>query len=126
MPKLSRARIVVENVFGILSVVFRVLRKPMLLESEKTAKIVLACAFLHNFMRKSDSSERYNPSGTYDSAQFGEVIPGAWRVEGLPTGTFLRLKKVARKPSTLAKQYQNEFNSYFLSDIGKVPWQYKY
>lgn len=38
--RLSRARRVVENAFGILSSVFRVLRKPMLLEPEKAKKNV--------------------------------------------------------------------------------------
>ncbi|KAH9632488.1 hypothetical protein HF086_017036 [Spodoptera exigua] len=39
--RLSRARRVVENAFGILSSVFRVLRKPLLLEPEKATKVVL-------------------------------------------------------------------------------------
>lgn len=124
--RLSRGRIIVENVFGILSVVFRVLRRPMLLEPDKASAVILACCFLHNFMRKNDSANSYNPQGTYDSEQFGEVIPGLWRVEGLPTETFLRLKKVPRKPSTLGKKYQQQFTEYFISDIGKVPWQHKY
>lgn len=34
--RLSRARRVVENTFGIISAVFRVLRKPMLLEPQET------------------------------------------------------------------------------------------
>lgn len=42
--RLCRARRVVENVFGILSAVFRVLRKPMLLKPEKAEIIVMAIA----------------------------------------------------------------------------------
>ncbi|CAK1587377.1 unnamed protein product [Parnassius mnemosyne] len=44
--RLTRARRVVENAFGILSSVFRVLRKPMLVEPEKATKIVLATVYL--------------------------------------------------------------------------------
>lgn len=124
--RLSRGRIIVENVFGILSVVFRIFRRPMLLEPDKASAVVLTCCLLHNFMRKRDSANSYNPQGTYDSEVLGEVIPGVWRVEGFPTGTFLRLKKVPRKPSDLAKKYQQQFAEYFISDIGKVPWQNKY
>lgn len=40
--RLCRARRVVENVFGISSSVFRVLRKPMLLEPEKAEVVVMA------------------------------------------------------------------------------------
>ena len=47
--RLSRARRVVENVFGILSAKFRVLRKPLLLQPDKAEKIVLACCYMHNF-----------------------------------------------------------------------------
>lgn len=107
--RLSRARIIVENVFGILSVVFRVLRRPMLFQPENASKVVLTCCMLHNFMRKNESIDSYNPQGTFDVEQFGEIIPGVWRVEGFPTGTFLKLKKVARKPGKLGKRYQEQF-----------------
>lgn len=57
--RLSRARRVVENGFGIISAVFRVLRKPMLLEPEKAELVVMTIIFLHNFLRKSHSSRIY-------------------------------------------------------------------
>lgn len=41
--RLSRARRIVENVFGIMSGVFRVLRKPILLTPEKVQLIILTC-----------------------------------------------------------------------------------
>uniref|UniRef100_A0A1B6C7R5 DDE Tnp4 domain-containing protein n=1 Tax=Clastoptera arizonana TaxID=38151 RepID=A0A1B6C7R5_9HEMI len=102
--RLSRPRIIVENVFGIVSVVFRILRKPILLEPSKAAKVVLTCTLLHNYMRKKDSCDSYNPPGTFNIDQFGEIVPGVWRSEGMPNGTLLKLKKVARKTSTIAKK----------------------
>jgi hypothetical protein len=60
--RMSRARMVVENVFGILSSVFRVLRKPILLDANKAQTlldankaqiITLACVYLHNFLRRN-------------------------------------------------------------------------
>uniref|UniRef100_A0A6P7FGA1 Protein ALP1-like n=2 Tax=Diabrotica virgifera virgifera TaxID=50390 RepID=A0A6P7FGA1_DIAVI len=50
--RLSRARRVSENVFGILSARFRVFRKIMLLEPTKAETIVTACICLHNYLRK--------------------------------------------------------------------------
>jgi hypothetical protein len=47
------AQRVVENVFGLASSVFRVLRKPMLLEPEKAQLVVMTIACLHNFLRRS-------------------------------------------------------------------------
>lgn len=51
--RLSRARRVVENVFGILSAIFRVLRRPLLLEPDKTERVVMTCVYFHNFLRKN-------------------------------------------------------------------------
>lgn len=47
--RLSRGRRVVENAFGILSAVFRVLRKPMLLQPGKASEIIMACVHIHNY-----------------------------------------------------------------------------
>lgn len=49
--RLSRARRVVENIFGLMAQVFRVLRKPLLVEPDKAAVIVLTIAHLHNYLR---------------------------------------------------------------------------
>lgn len=124
-----RARRVVENVFGIVSVVFRVLRKPLLLEPKNAQRIVLTCAHLHNFLRRSKaSSASYNPSGTFDCEDpiTGTLVPGQWRVDGMPNETMLRLRRIPRKPSELAKQIRNEFGAYFKSPQGSVSWQDSY
>lgn len=47
--RLSRAHRIVENAFGIMSSVFRVLRKPIFLAPERAESIVLAACFLHNY-----------------------------------------------------------------------------
>ena len=47
--RLSRARRVVENAFGILSSVFRVLRKPLLMEPGKASWVVMACVHYTTF-----------------------------------------------------------------------------
>lgn len=124
----ARARRVVENSFGILSVVFRVLRKPMLLEPERAEKIVLGCCYLHNFLRKGQSSSSYCPPGTFDSEDTftRELIPGRWRVEDQPNDTLLRLKRIPRKPCVLGKEIREEFSLFFTSEEGKVSWQNNY
>jgi hypothetical protein len=62
--RICRAQRVVENVFGLASSVFRVLRKPMLLEPEKAQLFVMTIACLHNFLRRSpDSAAIYTPPG---------------------------------------------------------------
>lgn len=126
--RLSRARRVVENVFGIISSVFRVLRKPILLEPKKAERIILSCVCLHNFLRRSDTSKfLYTPPGTFDIEDFesGEVIPGKWRDQADKT-SLLPLKNVPKKSSQAAYEIRNEFRDFFLSDEGKVFWQENY
>lgn len=75
--RLCRARRVVENVFGISSSVFRVLRKPMFLEPEKAEVVVMAVAHLHNFLRKSMNSVNiYTPSDSFDKEVDRQLIEG--------------------------------------------------
>ncbi|XP_029340971.1 uncharacterized protein LOC115033105 [Acyrthosiphon pisum] len=128
--RLSRARRdrrVVENVFGIMASVFRVMRKPMLLEPEKVTNITLTCALLHNFLRKSKtSSTKYSPNGTFDlENEEGQIIPGAWRQEESTMTSLLPLRNIPRKPGMEAKQIREEFATYFATN-GKVPWQNAY
>jgi hypothetical protein len=54
--RISRARRIVENVFGVVSSSFRVLRKAVLLEPEKAELMVMTIACLHNFLRRQPSS----------------------------------------------------------------------
>ena len=48
--RLSRARCIVENRFGILANRFRVFMAPIHLSPEKAEVIVMACCSLHNFL----------------------------------------------------------------------------
>ena len=62
--RLSRARRVVENAFGILANRFRVFRQPMLLNTASAKKVVLACTVLHNFLRVQGSANKALTSDT--------------------------------------------------------------
>lgn len=58
--RLSRARRVVENVFGILANRFRILLTTIPLQPEKARNIVEACVALHNFLREETNSANIN------------------------------------------------------------------
>jgi len=59
---------VVENVFDICSAMFRVLRKPIILESEKVKLVIMKILCLHNFLRKSKTfHDIYTPPIRFDS-----------------------------------------------------------
>lgn len=127
--RLSRARRIVENVFGIMASVFRVLRKPMLLQPRKTSLVVLTCVLLHNFLRKSNTScSNYTLPGTFDGEDReneGNVVSGSWRSDLDGLTSFLSLQRVPRKPSQDAKAIRAAFSKYFVGN-GKVSWQVQY
>lgn len=124
--RLSRARRIVENVFGILASVFRVFRAPMLLEPDKVSKVAMTCALLHNFLRRSkDSSATYTLPGIIDTEKDGTIIPGTWRSDVNNMTSFLPLKKIPRKNGREAQKIRKLFCRYFKT-TGKVSWQGSY
>lgn len=97
----------------------------MLLQPDKVALVTMTCCFLHNFLRKSNSSRtNYTPMGTFDLEVEGNFVPGSWCTEQDNVTSMLPLKKVARKPSIEAKNIREEFAEYFMNE-GKVVWQEK-
>lgn len=123
--RLSRARRVVENAFGILISVFRVLRKPMLLEPKTASKIVLTTIHLHNYLRKKPNTRSlYKPPGFLDSEIDGELRPGTWRDEPTPT-SLLNLPCIPRKAGNYAKEIRSHLAHHFVTN-GQIPWQNRY
>lgn len=87
--RLSRARRIVENAFGILANRFRIFREPIPLQPEKVEVIVLACCCLHNYLRtETTACSVYTPRGSldYEDPKSHDVTPGAWRQENTPRG----------------------------------------
>lgn len=124
--RLCRARRVVENVFGIASAVFRILRKPLLLEPEKASLIVMTVVLLHNFLRRRPQSvDIYTPNGVFDSEEEGVTREGAWRRDVDGSTSLLPLRRIARRTKSTLSNIRDELAEYFIND-GEVPWQHKY
>lgn len=122
--RLSRARRVIENVFGIMSARFRVLRSPISLNATKTKKITLACCVLHNFLMTQNRTS-YAPAGTFDTYERdGSFVPGEWRQEAPDQNMYHLQTDQSRYVSETAKQIREEYEQYFVAE-GEVEWQYK-
>lgn len=116
---ISSSRVVVENTFGILAAKFRIFRRPLLLDPQKTSLLTMTCVLLHNFLRKSESSRKiYTPPGSidiYDDS--GQMIQtGTWRTETAEfqeTIAIRPLPNIPRRSALNAKQIREEFTTYF-------------
>lgn len=116
--RVSRARIVSENAFGVMASVFRVFRKPLLLQPEIAKKIVLAVLYLHNYLRAGTSRAVYNPIGTFDSEQEDEIVPGSWRND-TSSSTLENFPRQPRRSTDRAKSVRLLFVDYFSSPAGR-------
>lgn len=121
--RLSRARRIVENTFGILVSVFGVFQRPNALSPEKARIITLACCYLHNYLRRKQSNT-YIDKTTIDieDQESGNIIQGAWRVTA-PT-TLLQTSH-SRNPTMYAKYVRDNYCHYFNNE-GQVAWQNKF
>ncbi|XP_039304171.1 protein ANTAGONIST OF LIKE HETEROCHROMATIN PROTEIN 1-like [Solenopsis invicta] len=109
--RLSRARRIVENAFGILANRFRVLLNPIPLSVEKVETTTYACVLLHNFLL-SKNVQRYIPS-EYRSENSKTPESGLRSVN----------QQRGNRSSVVAREIRNMFTEYF-NTTGAVPWQY--
>jgi len=122
--RLSRARRVIENAFGILATRWRIFRRPVIAKPDNIVHMVKAACVLHNYLQKNNRQAMYCPADvvdTYDDD--GNLIPGAWRQEG--QGTLLPRRVHANRHGQKAAEVREMFAEYFLSATGEVSWQKK-
>lgn len=119
----SRARRIVENAFGILACRFGVFQRPITVNVEKVSTVVLACCYLHNYLRRKAESG-YICTGSVDTeiVESGQVVNGSWRDVVEP----VRLQPMrGRNASNFAKSVREMYCDYFNNE-GQVPWQYNF
>lgn len=121
--RLSRARRIIENVFGIMSARFRIFRKPIHLDPEKTKKVTLACCVLHNYLM-TENKAKYAPAQSFDHfIENDEFVAGTWRQEA-NSSAMISLGAASRHVPNNAREIREEFEQYFVHE-GELDWQYK-
>lgn len=118
--RLSRARRVVENAFGILASRFGVFQKPINLESDKASIITLACCYLHNFLIENNKHLYCSRNVLItENLETGELQIGDEITENMLTPL---QRNPIRNKSADAKIVRDKYCDYFCEE-GQVPWQ---
>lgn len=97
--RLSRARRMRENTFGILVSCWRVLRKPICMQPNTIDKIILSTVCLHDFLKSFDEQQSatcrfYCPPNFIDSeSNNGDIINGTYIVPLISNGTYIIMER---------------------------------
>ncbi|XP_054089182.1 uncharacterized protein LOC128922502 [Zeugodacus cucurbitae] len=122
--RLSRARRVIENSFGILTARWRVLRKVIDFSPKNCETIVLTCLVLHNFVMLNDHDRWYCPDTFVDTdtADHG-ILEGEWREDLESVGGALHsISSTRRNASCIAFRVRDFLAEYFINQ-GAVSFQ---
>ena len=124
--RISRARRVVENSFGICASRFRIFRRSIIAKTTLVIAITKAVVLLHNFLMYSDDEgrDRYVPSGCVDEEVARGMGLWSWRDEGDSCGLRDTSLIGSTNYSREAKIVRDTFRDYFISEQGSLPWQF--
>ena len=128
--RLSRARRVIENTFGILSNRWRIFKRPIIAHPEKAVAVTKAACCLHNFLQIKNKTllpehQYYCLPGFVDQEdRIGNIALGSWR-HTVDTSSSLRpLRRVgANTYGREAAVIRDNFKKYFATPHGQVPMQ---
>ncbi|XP_018358447.1 PREDICTED: uncharacterized protein LOC108758142 [Trachymyrmex cornetzi] len=125
--RLSRARRIVENAFGILVARWRILQKPIAQKLSTVEKILQAITCLHNYIISTNLNDNnYLHDEMIDKGVDGEIISGNWRNEIRENGFINPLGRVGANIGTAAAMRQRDILAqYFVSAEGSIPWQWQ-
>ena len=125
--RLSRARRVVENTFGILVARWRIFQRPIIAEPDNVVLYTKAAIALHNFLRSTEPSI-YCPSGFTDSEDVdGNIVNGSWREERGSNTCLQPVHQTGNNCHSLsAANVRDSFWQYFNSPEGEVVRQYRH
>ena len=105
--RLSRARRIVENAFGILAARWRVYQRRIQLHPKNADKVIKATCVLHNYLQKTSSCA---------------ATPGETGSEGR-AAAIQALRLSGNRASREAIETREKFKNYFTSPAGEVLWQ---
>ena len=127
--RLSRARRVIENTFGICASRFRVFHRPIIAKVQNVIAITKSVVALHNFLMHTnsvDGSHVYFPQTFVDQDGPEGLRPGEWRqdVNNINGLTEIRNVGASNTYGEDAKLVRQQCTNYFNNE-GAVDWQWQ-
>lgn len=126
--RLSRARLCIENTFGIMVSRWGILHRRLCFSVKNCEEIFKAIVCLHNFVMSAtnNSTSQYCPPGWLDVEDDNGIFrEGRWRTVGSDQ-FFKELGRTgANRSGPIPEGMRNYLKEYFISPIGnaQVPWQ---
>ena len=125
--RLSRARRVIENTFGICASRFRVFHRPIIAKVHKVILITKAVVALHNFLmtvNENDKASHYCPNTFVDQEGPNGLCLGEWRqdIQNMNGINSIQNVGASRNYGMEAKWVRGQFKDYFNNE-GSVDWQ---
>jgi len=118
--RLSRARRVVENAFGILAAKFRIFHTCINTKIETVDYIILASCIIHNFLL----SEQGILHGSVDYECEGRIREGEWRRINQNNSSLVNVRNLSSNNyTTNSSIMRNQLKDFFSSAQGKLLWQ---
>ena len=117
--RLSRARRVTENAFGILSSRFRIFRSSIGINLDNVDHVILACCALHNYLSTVNPMYQLTDATEHQQDTTNSTAPGEWS---------LNSELVPLCHSTNKKRYEDGINvrekfTQFFNNEGSIPFQ---
>lgn len=120
--RLSRARRIIENAFGILTSRFRIFEKPIPLAIQTVPKVVKATCAIHNWLQKT--THHYIQPGSIDieNTLHGGIREGSWR-DSQCGGVANLVNYASNNYKVSAGVQRNSYAEKFMTTEA-VPWQW--
>ena len=122
--RLSRARRIIENTFGILAARWRLFLRPVNATIENVEVYIKAAVALHNYLWIVDEPAYVTPGLVDQEVGDGTFRLGRWRddverAQGLSSAP----RFGSNMASENARSIQLKFADFFISPAGAIPWQ---
>ncbi|XP_071582484.1 putative nuclease HARBI1 [Temnothorax nylanderi] len=126
--RLSRARLCIENTFGILATRWKILHRKLSCSVQNADKICKALVCLHNFAMSTNNNGRYyQPEHLYVEDDEGRSFEDRWH--NIDVGEYFKeLSRVGpNRAGALSLGLRNYLKEYFVSPTGnaQAPWQFQ-